>query len=529
MLRTKPMTRLLLTGLKERMEPTIQELYLRHAFHIQDYVEGKDADFAGFSLGRPLPGAGPVSGDLVRLRGVMTALGLKPEDVAVRAKPRTSEVRERMAAELPPLEAGVEALVARRREVLEPRARELADETMALAPFAAASLDLEMYQGWGSLAVFAGKVAQDIAVPVPHEKLFAKEAEGNFIALFVRTEDRAKVEPLLQEARFQPLPVPEGTGSPAALLAAKQEELASVRKELGETEARLQETRAKHGEFLLACEEILSMWAQQFEAPLRFATSPGTFVAEGWVPTARVPELREAVARVSEGRVYVTEIETDHDDKEVPVEYENPSFARSTEFFTDLHSRPRYSEIDPTVTVAIIFPIFFGLILGDIGYGALLLAAYFGLRRFLTSADGKKFNAVLRNCAISSIIFGVLYSECFGFEMPWPPLFPSRHLLIGAAQGEAVGPNIPGLMILAIWIAIAQITLGRILNAVNQSRGHHGTKGVLAQIGWIACMWGILFLIWSMVAIPYMPNLTTLPVIAAGLTASLILGAVLVI
>jgi V/A-type H+/Na+-transporting ATPase subunit I len=530
MLRTKQMTRLLLTGLKERMEPTIQELYLRHAFHIQEYVEGRDADFEGFVLGKPLPGAGPVSLDLVRLRGVITALGLKPDEVTVKARPKASDVRGRMAAVLPPLEGEVEALLTRRRETLEPRARQLGEEIAALTPFAVAPLDLEMYRGYTSLAVFAGRIARDVDVPFPHEKFFGAEEGGNFIALFVRSEDRPQAEALLQEARFQPLAIPGGSGSPKERLGACEGELAGVKKEMEQIEARLGEIRGEKGEFLLACEEILAVEAQKAEVPLRFATSPGTFVAEGWVPTARVPEIKEAVARVSEGRVYVTEIETDHDDKEVPVEYENPSFARPTEFLTDLHSRPRYSEIDPTVTIAIIFPIFFGLILGDIGYGALLLVAVLVLGRMLTSPDMRKFLAVLRNCSISSIIFGVLFSECFGFEMPWTPVFPSRHLLIGAVEGEGgAGPNIPGLMILSIWIAIAQITLGRVLNAVNQARGHHGIKGILAQLGWIACMWGILVLIWSMVAIPYMPDLTTLPGIIAGLSASMVLGAVLLI
>ena len=108
--------------------------------------------------------------------------------------------------------------------------------------------------------------------------------EGNFIALFVRARDRAAVEGILQEARFQPLAIPEGSGSPKQRLGAAREELAAVKKEAGDIEGRLAETRTRQGEFLLACEEILSVEAERFEAPLRFATSPGTFVAEGVGP-----------------------------------------------------------------------------------------------------------------------------------------------------------------------------------------------------------------------------------------------------
>ncbi len=147
MFRTKRMTRLLVTGLQDRMEATIQELYLQHAFHIQEYIEGKDTDYQGFLLGRPLPGAGPVSLDLTRLRGVMSALGLKAEETDVRKRPKTSDVRGRMAGEIPRIEEEVEGIVARRRDVLEPRERGLAEEIAALTPFAVAPLDLELVPG----------------------------------------------------------------------------------------------------------------------------------------------------------------------------------------------------------------------------------------------------------------------------------------------------------------------------------------------------------------------------------------------
>jgi V/A-type H+-transporting ATPase subunit I len=182
--------------------------------------------------------------------------------------------------------------------------------------------------------------------------------------------------------------------------------------------------------------------------------------------------------------------------------------------------------VDPTLPVAIIFPVFFGIILGDVGYGAILLAACLALQRMLTSKDAVRLFTVLRNCSISSIIFGLLFSEIFGFEFPWHPLLFSRHLVIGEA-GE--GPNIVGLIVFAVWIAIAQLTLGRVLNAVNQSRGHHGMKGVLGQVGWIATMFGILALLWSIFPIPYMPDLTGLAPVVLGLSPSVIAGVVLLL
>jgi V/A-type H+-transporting ATPase subunit I len=175
--------------------------------------------------------------------------------------------------------------------------------------------------------------------------------------------------------------------------------------------------------------------------------------------------------------------------------------------------------------ISIVFPIFFGLILGDVGYGALLLILCLGLRKFLKGEEGQQLLVVLRNASITSIFFGVLYSEFLGFPCPWPYLLPSRHLNIGGEGGH--GPNIPGLMMMAIWIGILHITLGRVLGIINHARQDHGVhriKAVLANVGWIMMIWGILFLIWSMIPMPLMPDLTGLPQVVMGLNATALIG-----
>jgi V/A-type H+-transporting ATPase subunit I len=155
----------------------------------------------------------------------------------------------------------------------------------------------------------------------------------------------------------------------------------------------------------------------------------------------------------------------------------------------------------------------------------MLLVLCLGLRKFVKGEEGQQLLVVLRNASVSSIFFGVLYSEFLGFPCPWPYILPSRHLNIGGGGGH--GPNIPGLMIMAIWIGIMHITLGRtlsIINHVRQDHGSHRVKTVLANAGWISVMWGILALIWSIFPMPYMPDLTGLPPVAAGLNVAALIG-----
>ena len=196
---------------------------------------------------------------------------------------------------------------------------------------------------------------------------------------------------------------------------------------------------------MVACDELLTADVERAEAPLRFATTEETFITEGWVPEGRADRIRDALEKAAGGRIYIEELEVD-DDTAVPVEYENPTFAKPSQLLMDLYGRPRYSELDPTLLLAIVFPFFFGMILGDVGYGAVLLALSLGLRKFLTGEGGRMLLKVLSIASISSIIFGILYSEVFGFSLPWSALIFSRHLNIGEAAGGH-GPQVVELMI----------------------------------------------------------------------------------
>jgi V/A-type H+/Na+-transporting ATPase subunit I len=202
----------------------------------------------------------------------------------------------------------------------------------------------------------------------------------------------------------------------------------------------------------------------------------------------------------------------------------------------DVYSRPMYTEVDPTLMLSIVFPLFFGLILGDVGYGLILLAMAIGLRKFFKGEDGRYLLDVLRNASISSIIFGLLYSEFLGFAIPGlKPVLFSRHLMAEAAEGEAVtshGPMIPQLLMLSIWIGVLHITLGRVLAIINhahQDHGEHRTKAMLANFGWIAVMWGVLIVIWSIAPLPLMPDLTGLPAVVSIINYGGVAGAVLAV
>jgi V/A-type H+-transporting ATPase subunit I len=530
MLKPEQMSRLLIVASKDQMTPVITELYRHNLFHIEDFVESGAKSYEGFKIGTPLSGATEASGDLVKIRAIQNTFSIRSDDFEVKERQKQSGLQGQIERELPAIEQEVEGLTVKRSK-LETKIKEYEQKVAELTPFIGIPGDLDLYSGYSRLNVFAGYVAKEVSLSVPNEMFLKKGKAGNFIIVVAPVEHRNVVEGALQESGYQAVTIPDESGDPQERISFYSSQIALFKKEIEEINKKLDEIKEKHASFLVACEEILKVQVAQTEAPLRFATTNETFVAEGWVPSMSVDTLSQALVKSTGGKIFVTVLPTDYEHDSVPVEYHNPSFAKPTQMLMDVYSRPKYTELDPTLSLSIVFPLFFGLILGDVGYGLILLAMCLVLRKFLKGEEGTQLLIVLRNASISSIIFGLLFGEFLGFPLPWRPVIFSRHLNIGAHEAGH-GPQIPELMILAIWIGLLHITLGRVFGMINHARQDHGahrTKAVMANFGWLLVMWGIMVMIWSIVQMPYMPDLTKFPPVIMNLNIAAIVGAVMLV
>jgi len=487
MLKPEQMSRLLIAASRDQMAPVITELYRHNLFHIEEYVDQGQEGYEGFKIGTPLPGASEKSADLIKIRAITSAVSVHCDDIDSGKTCKRVELKSKIERDLPVLEQEVEDLTVRRSK-LDTKLKEFEQKIVEITPFADIPADLSVYRGYRDFTVYAGYVAKEVALSVPSEMQFVKGKEKNFVVIVAPSAQKGEVERALQEAAFQSVQIPDETGSPKERISYYQEQVAALNKEIFGLSAKLDAVRQQHAGFLVACEEVLKAEAEQSEAPLRFATTKQTFVAEGWVPSDKVEEISAALVKATGGKVFVDVLPMDPEHDNVPVEYSNPQFAKPAQMLMDVYSRPKYTEIDPTLMLAIVFPIFFGIIVGDVGYGLIFLAMCLGLQRMMKGEDGQMFLKVLRNASISSIIFGLLFNEFLGFELTqvvgWvlgfggvPNLIhgyagfimPSRHLLIGATEAGGHGPAIPALMIMAIWIGILHITLGRVLGMYNHA------------------------------------------------------------
>jgi V/A-type H+-transporting ATPase subunit I len=143
------------------------------------------------------------------------------------------------------------------------------------------------------------------------------------------------------------------------------------------------------------------------------------FFIYGWIPYEGFNGLRDRLNNMFKGKVLLQEKEFREEDIErVPVVLQNPAYFQPFEFFVKLLPLPRYSSFDPTPFIGIFFPLFFGMILGDAGYGLILMAAsLFMIKRFRGRKNIQDASRILLISSVYAVFFGVLYGEFLG-ELP---------------------------------------------------------------------------------------------------------------
>ena len=103
-------------------------------------------------------------------------------------------------------------------------------------------------------------------------------------------------------------------------------------------------------------------------------------------------------------------------ENEEPTLFANGRYFRAFEPITLTQGQPKSNEIDPTTMIAFIFPIFYGLMFGDAGQGALLalLGTAFRIRG---TGNLKKWGTLILASGISAVVVGLLVGEAFGFHI----------------------------------------------------------------------------------------------------------------
>ncbi len=505
MLKPKQMSKVLLTGHKDVLEPTIETLHDLHALHIEEYAED---DY--FHIGTPLPGAENDSKKLLKLRSIASFLGIKkPYPKPINARQLSSELEGKLET----LGSVVSGKLGRKSQI-EADLKDVQTGMHEVEAFSGIPVNFDLCGGYETLHVFAGTVKKGMDVRaglkgITDEYQFFAGNTGVFI-LFVPVKHREQVTDLLAEYEFGEVKIPAIPGTPDDLISELKNRQDSLTKDLESLSSEIDSVKAEYEDFILASEELLSIETQKKETPLVFATSEHTFVIDGWIPADEFETMRSRVEEATSNRVYVMIVEEPVDEANVPIEYDNPKIVKPMEAVMNLYARPRYHEIDPTTFVFIAFPLFYGMILGDIGYGLILLGISLYGRSKLHGEGWNSLFTVLIYCNIVTLFFGILYAEFLGFPLAGlhghPGLIPGWDTipLFAGLGGEMVTYPIhrthlvTTLLVVTLLIGVIHINVGLIAGFRNVLAKHGMKAAVLEKAAWIVLQVGIFLLLFGM-------------------------------
>ncbi len=233
---------------------------------------------------------------------------------------------------------------------------------------------------------------------------------------------RARIGELRLPGRFDGLPLGEAAAQLGTLRSSAPTELNRIR-------GQLDAIARQHGSVLVAIRSALRDIVGVYDVQAQSARGQYGFVIQGFVPDESLPALHQALKPFEGNVVLETSPVDEHHAEKVPVKITNGGYVRNFQFLLNISDPPRYGTFDPSWVVAVFFPLFFGFIVADIGFGLIFLfTALWALARSkrgeslpisllgITLDPGTLYQVayVLRTMSLWSILWGIFTGEFFG-------------------------------------------------------------------------------------------------------------------
>ena len=473
MLKPEPMTKVVICGLNSDLAEVSHILSQKRLVHIEDYTGGDE----GFTSGITLDYGAKVSEYLVRIRSLIKILDVDAGSPA--GIKDAKKIEEEVFSELDDLENNILQTYERHRDSTQ-KLKDSGSRLESLGQFEPLNINLESFSGFASLRVFTGLLPSKTEFAVDNGEMVR---EGDMVAVFVPSEHGDEVEQSLIKSGFKSLDPPTGEGSITQEISSLESQIQNLEGEIDALGHDLEALNKRHSQWLVVAEEHFAAQSEKSSLPLKLALSKNAFVLEGWVPDKECTGLSSSLDEVN------IDIQFESSDEDPPVKLDNPPVVRPFEFFTKLYGIPKHRELDPSLLLFFGYPLFFGLMIGDLGYGfCYFLLGHFLVTRYGHSDELFQLGKIIRTAGFSAFFFGtVLFAEAFGFELA----FLGHDYVLHKSDSEDVG-----FMLLATGaIGLFYVTLGLAMGFYNALNMHDLKHAVQEKFSWIMILWGGLLFI----------------------------------
>jgi len=441
---TEEMSRLVAAGTRDQLKTAIDVVAGLSMVHINDYSSTEE----GLSMGSPTDESESISRRLTKMRGAASNLQAADQRELLSAP----EVRRTLSGPIDELvDSALECF--EELDALHNESSQIDEELEVLQMLAPLSLELDLMGGYQNVTSFIGTVSSltksrpalaglgDSAIHMSSEV-----GKSSVVAVFCRNTDAPSVHEMLTNEDFQAISIPDSEGLPSDRILQLQQRKVEIDEMTEELELKISDWSESNGGMLFGGMELLERDLEIATAPVRVAVSDHAFVLDGWINSETAPEVEAALSGICTHvsiekfipPAHSSHLHHDEDAPELPpIAFSPRNYSKPFEMLTDVMGRPAYGRIDPTFFMFLTYPLFFGLILGDMAYGlAVMGMAWFIWRRFPINPMMKNVGGFLFTIGLSTVIFGYIYGEFAGFEF-LPHGYCDIEGVIGVAQCNA--------------------------------------------------------------------------------------------
>lgn len=254
---------------------------------------------------------------------------------------------------------------------------------------------------------------------VPHVLFTLKEDSQKPVVWLLGPRSNFDVlERAAKSAYLNPLTLPEEfSGTPEQISAKTRKAIEESKQKIYELENQLKKLSSVHKTELQKLWWDVHVSRMMADAIVRFGQLRHTYVVVGWVPSGDLPQLMERLKQASKEILIETiPAERSGHHSNVPVALTNNKWLRPIQNLVTTYGRPGYGELDPTLLVALTFPLLYGAMFGDLGQGLVMMLIGYLAHKKIFMKSLSSLGLLLVYCGFFASIFGALYGSIFGFE-----------------------------------------------------------------------------------------------------------------
>lgn len=174
-------------------------------------------------------------------------------------------------------------------------------------------------------------------------------------------------------------------------------------------------------------------------------------------------------------------------DDDVPIKIKNNKFATLFEPILRMYSLPNYHDIDPLPLFAPFFMLFFGLCMGDLGYGLIITAISVAI--IFAKPDLKSYGQLGALLGGMTCICGFITGTFFGIDLAhvdWAFMKPIQPYFVNDSMKESFFGYSP-MMVISVIIGLIQVLIGMTMAGCKAVKNYGFIYGV-GKFSWVLAL-----------------------------------------